>query len=314
MKLHNIYSRQELLQKRSQESFSRIACSFYRYIAIDDPQRFRDALYRSWFELGILGRIYVSVEGINAQLCVPDFRWDDFTQTLDQWDITKDIFINQALSEGDASFLKLDIKVRHKIVSDGLAENIFEVSQKANHLDPLAFHAMIEQNEDVLVVDARNDYECEIGHFENALLPQSETFREVLPELLDRLKDQKDKKILMYCTGGIRCEKASAYLKRQGFKDVFQLQGGIINYQRTIEKEETPSKFHGSNFVFDGRMAEPIDKKVQGSCITCKKPYYKHVDCANQACHKLVVQCESCAKTFRECCSKTCYDAIDLNS
>lgn len=310
MILHNIYSREELIKKRTSENFRRIACSFYRYISIEDPQQFRNALYKSWYPLGVLGRVYVSVEGINAQACVPEHQWEAFVSLLETWKVTQGIFINKALTSGDESFLKLDIKVRNKIVADGLDEHIFDTSTRGKHLTPRAFHDMMEKNDDVLVVDARNDYECEIGHFEGALLPTSETFRDVLPELSEKLQAHKEKKLLMYCTGGIRCEKASAYLKSQGFENVYQLQGGIINYQRAIENTDKPSKFHGSNFVFDGRMAEPIDTKIQASCITCEQPYYKHVDCANQACHKLIIQCEPCTENFKGCCSQACFGII----
>ncbi|MCB0272201.1 MAG: rhodanese-related sulfurtransferase [Bdellovibrionales bacterium] len=309
MKLHNIYSREELTRKRAAETFHRKACSFYRYVQIANPEQFRNELYLSWYPLGILGRIYISHEGINAQLCVPEHNWEGFQTTLQIFSYTKNMFINEALSEGDDAFLKLDIKVRNKIVADGIDGNIFEKSSCGQHLDPSSFHAMME-NEDVIVVDTRNDYECEIGYFENAILPNSETFRDVLPELTEKLKEHKDKKILMYCTGGIRCEKASAYFKNEGFENVFQLQGGIINYLRETSKKGVPSKFHGSNFVFDGRMAELIDDQVESTCISCETPYFKHIDCANQRCHRLIVQCEACATNMKGCCSNECLQEI----
>ncbi|MCB1198405.1 MAG: rhodanese-related sulfurtransferase [Deltaproteobacteria bacterium] len=312
MKLHNIHSREELIKKRAAETFHRKACSFYRYIHIENPQAFRNHLYLAWYPLGVLGRIYVSYEGINAQLCVPEYQWDHFADSLSLFPETQDMFINEALTEGDQAFLKLDIKVREKIVADGIDGNIFAQSHGGKHVSPIEFHHML-QEEDVIVVDTRNDYECEIGHFENALLPESETFRDVLPELKDKLQTQKDKKILMYCTGGIRCEKASAYFKNEGFENVFQLQGGIINYLRKTKQQGLASKFHGSNFVFDGRMAEPIDHEKLGTCITCQTPYDKHVDCANTRCHKLIVQCDTCATAYKGCCSQECANELETN-
>lgn len=307
--LYNIYSREELRKQRSAETFVRKICSFYRYTLIDNPTQFRNDLYQAWDKLNIIGRTYIASEGINAQLSVPEPHWEAFLHSLEVFPYTEKMFVNEGLTEGNDAFLKLDVKVRDKIVADGIEEDIFEVSEKGTHLDPLSFHQKLD-DPNVIVVDTRNDYECEIGHFENALLPESENFRDVLPELAIKLKDKKKDPILMYCTGGIRCEKASAYFKRHGFENVFQLQGGIINYLRETKKEGLPSKFHGSNFVFDGRMAEPIDEKNLGTCISCGAPYNKHVDCANVRCHKLMVQCENCATSLKSCCSKACADCL----
>lgn len=303
--LHNIYSREQLQAKRAAEDFERKALSFYRYIHIPDPTAARNDLYRSWYPLDVLGRVYISHEGINAQLSVPKPSFDAFAKTLEDSFVTEGIYLNEALTEGKDAFLKLDIKVRNKIVADGLKEDIFANNPGGQHLDPLSFHEKL-QDPNTIVVDTRNDYECEIGHFEGAILPESETFRDVLPELKEKLAPHKDKEILMYCTGGIRCEKASAYFKKQGYDRVYQLQGGILNYIRTMRDHEMPSKFHGSNFVFDGRMAEPVDEDVSSTCITCGTPTFKHMDCANQACHRLIVQCDACATRLQGCCSETC--------
>jgi UPF0176 protein len=309
--LHNIKSRQQLRKELAQEDFQRRVCSFYRYHAIEEPYVFRNSLYRKWEPLKVFGRIYVAHEGINAQISVPQPQWDAFVASLDAFEPTKAIFVNTAVTHANDAFLKLDIKVREKIVADGLQEDIFSISERGQHLDPIAFHEKMSQ-EDVLVVDTRNDYECEIGHFENALTPTSKTFRDVLPELKEKLAENKDKEILMYCTGGIRCEKASAYFKKHGFTQVYQLQGGIINYLHQTKQKGLSSKFHGSNFVFDGRMAEPIDAQKLGRCITCDAPFDKHVDCANQRCHRLMVQCDQCSQQLHACCSQSCADMVQM--
>jgi UPF0176 protein len=152
----------------------------------------------------------------------------------------------------------------------------------------------------------RNDYESAIGHFEGAITPQVETFREELPLVLDELKDKKDEKVLLYCTGGIRCEKASAYLKHHGFKDVNQLHGGIIDYKHQIDREGLPSKFKGANYVFDGRGIESITDDVLGTCHHCQGPTNQPTNCRNDACHLLFLQCESCEQKHQSSCSERC--------
>jgi len=162
------------------------------------------------------------------------------------------------------------------------------------------------------VVDMRNHYESEVGHFRGAVLPDADTFRQELPMVTGLLKDQKDKKILLYCTGGIRCEKASAYLKHEGFEDVNQLNGGIIHYARQVEAEGLESKFIGKNFVFDERMGERITHEVISVCHQCGSASDRHVNCANDDCHLLFIQCESCAEGMKGCCTVACKSIIEL--
>jgi UPF0176 protein len=163
------------------------------------------------------------------------------------------------------------------------------------------------------VVDFRNHYESEVGHFKGAITPDVETFRESLPIINEQLQDHKDdKNLVMYCTGGIRCEKASAYFKHQGFKNVFQLEGGIINYAKQIEEEGLESKFIGKNFVFDNRLGERITDDIVSQCHQCGKPCDNHTNCVNDGCHLLFIQCDDCKAAMENCCSIECQEIIHL--
>jgi UPF0176 protein len=174
------------------------------------------------------------------------------------------------------------------------------------------FNLLVEDN-NTLVVDMRNHYESEIGHFKNAVTPDVDTFRESLDLIEEDLKShKKTKKLVMYCTGGIRCEKASAYFKHKGFKNVYQLEGGIINYARQVTSKEVENKFIGKNFVFDQRRAEKISDDIIASCHQCGQPADIHVNCANDACHLLFIQCDSCKKSMKNCCSSTCMEVNQL--
>ncbi|MBW6537133.1 MAG: rhodanese-related sulfurtransferase [Mariniphaga sp.] len=255
MQLHNKINRDELKEWLMKETFSRKTISFYRYFFLENPQEFRDKIYRDWFALDCFGRIYVAREGINAQMSVPEHHFDTFLKTLEKHEILKDIPIKYAIEDDGKSFYKLTIKVRPKLVADGLDDGSYDVTNVGKHLSGLEFHNLIGQKNTV-VVDMRNYYESEIGRFEGAICPEADTFREELEIATNLLHDKKDKKILLYCTGGIRCEKASAYLKNQGFEDVNQLHGGVLEYARQIKKAKLESKFIGKNFVFDERLGE----------------------------------------------------------
>ena len=174
------------------------------------------------------------------------------------------------------------------------------------------FNELIE-DPDVVLVDMRNHYESEIGHFKNAITPDVDTFRDSLDIIENDLAEHKeDKKLVMYCTGGIRCEKASAYYKHKGFKNVYQLEGGIIEYTRQVKSQNLENKFLGKNFVFDHRRGERISDDVIANCHQCGKPCDTHVNCANEACHLLFIQCEECAEAMNGCCSNECAEVHAL--
>ena len=308
MQLYNTLSakeRAELIEKAGKD---RLTLSFYQYAKIKIPQEFRDQLFIVWDKLDVLGRIYVATEGINGQLSLPADRFNEFKTHLDTIDFLKDIRLNIAVEQDNMSFLKLKVKVRNKIVADGLNDNTFDVTNKGVHVGAEKFNELIEDKKTVLV-DMRNHYESEIGHFKNAVTPDVDTFRESLDIIENDLKDHKeDKNLVMYCTGGIRCEKASAYFKHKGFKNIYQLEGGIIEYTRQVKDQDLDNKFMGQNFVFDDRRAERISDDIISQCHQCGESFDVHTNCANDACHLLFIQCEKCKQEMDNCCSTTCKD------
>ena len=312
MQLYNTLSAEERAELIDQAGKQRLTLSFYAYAKIEDPKKFRDDLFIAWNALDALGRIYVAHEGINAQMNVPAENFEAFRETLEVYDFMKGIRLNVAVEHDDHAFLKLTIKVRHKIVADGLNDDTFDVTNKGIHLKAKEFNEILD-DPNTIVVDFRNHYESEVGHFKGAITPDVETFRESLPIINEQLQDHKeDKNLVMYCTGGIRCEKASAYFKHQGFKNVFQLEGGIINYAKQIEAEGLESKFIGKNFVFDNRLGERITDDIVSQCHQCGKPCDNHTNCANDGCHLLFIQCDECKAAMENCCSTECLEITHL--
>lgn len=310
--MFNKLGREQLQAKLNAEDFERRTVSFYKYVILEDPQAMRDQLYKEWSELNCLGRIYVAREGINAQMNVPEHNWTQFVESLYAHAEFHNIPFKIAVEDDGKSFLKLAVKVREKIVADGLDDGSFDVTNVGRHLTASEWNEAIESGK-AIVVDIRNHYESEIGHFEGALLPESETFRDELPEVLDMLQGKEDEKVLLYCTGGIRCEKTSAFLKHHGFKDVNQLHGGIIDYARQIKNEDLDNKFKGKNFVFDDRLGESISNEVISHCHQCGEPCDVHVNCANKECNLLFIQCDNCGAQYQHTCSKECQEVLQLS-
>ncbi|HLA55827.1 MAG TPA: rhodanese-related sulfurtransferase [Flavobacterium sp.] len=312
MQLYNTLSAEERAVMIDDAGKQRLTLSFYAYAQIENPKQFRDELFLAWNPLEVLGRIYVAHEGINAQLSLPADHFYEFKETIEKYDFMKGIRLNIAVEHDDFSFLKLTIKVRDKIVADGLNDDTFDATNIGIHLKAAEFNQMLE-DPDTIVVDMRNHYESEIGHFTQAIKPDVDTFRESLPIIEEQLAEHKsDKKLLMYCTGGIRCEKASAYFKHKGFENVYQLEGGIIEYARQVKAEGLESKFIGKNFVFDHRLGERITDDIVSQCHQCGKPCDVHTNCANEGCHLLFIQCEDCKKSMEGCCSAECVDIVHL--
>ena len=312
MQLYNTLSAEERAQLIDEAGKQRLTLSFYAYAKIEDPKKFRNDLFVAWNALDALGRIYVANEGINAQMSIPADNLEAFRETLEVYDFMKGIRLNVAVDQDDHSFLKLTIKVRHKIVADGLNDATFDVTNKGIHLRAKEFNKILE-DPNTIVVDFRNHYESEVGHFKGAITPDVETFRESLPIINEQLKDFKEtKNLVMYCTGGIRCEKASAYYKHQGFKNVFQLEGGIIQYAKQIKEENLESKFIGKNFVFDNRLGERITEDIVSQCHQCGKPCDNHTNCYNDGCHLLFIQCDECKAAMENCCSSECLETTRL--
>lgn len=294
-----------LKQRLKEETLQRKTISFYRYTQIENPQELRDSLYKKWSEWLCFGRIYLAHEGINAQMSVPESHWESFIHDLNESPYFNNVPIKYSVDGNGKSFYKLIIKVREKIVADGINELGFDPSNTGKYLNAEEFNKAIE-NPDTIVVDMRNHYESEVGRFDRAYCPDADTFREELPLVIDHLAGQEDKKIIMYCTGGIRCEKASAYLKHKGFNDVHHLQGGIIQYAKEVKEQGLESKFRGMNFVFDERIGERITDDILSECHQCGKPCDSHVNCKNDDCHLLFIQCNDCAEKMKGCCTPGC--------
>lgn len=304
-------SPEQLRARLAAETEPRVTFSFYRYAHIDNPEWFRNECYLKWSELSVFGRVYVASEGINGQVSVPESKFEAFKALLYSVDFMNGMRLNIAIDVEAESFLKLKIKVRDKIVADGLNDDTFDVTKRGRHLSAPEVNELLAQD-DTIVVDMRNHYESEVGYFKGAIRPDITNFRDLLPAVEEMLEDKKDKPIVMYCTGGIRCEKASAYYLHKGFENVCMVDGGIIEYARQCEALGLENKYFGVNFVFDKRLGERISEHIVAHCHQCGAPTNRQIDCANEACHILFVQCEGCAEKFNECCSTQCKGFIEL--
>lgn len=305
--LHNRVSQEELKKRLMEETEPRTTISFYQYFFIEDPQVFRDELYRNLNALKVFGRIYVANEGINAQISVPSGNFGALKAYLYSIEPLNGLRLNIAVDDDGKSFWVLKIKVREKIVADGIDDPAFDMRNKGRYVNAEEFNKLTD-DPDTIVIDMRNYYEYEVGHFERAIEVPSDTFREQLPMAVEMMKDKKEKNIIMYCTGGIRCEKASAYMLHQGFRNVFHLEGGIINYANKAMELGLPNKFRGKNFVFDNRLGERISDEVIAHCHQCSEPADTHTNCANEGCHLLFIQCKKCAEKYEGCCSDECLE------
>jgi UPF0176 protein len=310
--LHNRVNRHELKQRMLQTDIQYTTISFYKYARILDPQQFRDTLYLQFQELGVLGRIYIAEEGINAQIAVPTAQLEAFKAVLNRYDMFHGLRLNIAVDDNGKSFFALIIKVREKIVADGIDDPDFDPANHGQHLKAAEWNHLSAQ-ENTIIVDMRNHYESEVGYFKSAITPDVATFREELPFVAELLADKKDQNILMYCTGGIRCEKASAYMKYRGFKNVYQLEGGIIEYARQVQANGLENKFVGKNFVFDERLGERISEDVVAHCHQCGTASDRHINCKNDYCHILFIQCDHCAQAYENCCSHECREFMLLS-
>ncbi|MFT3679215.1 MAG: rhodanese-related sulfurtransferase [Ferruginibacter sp.] len=309
--LHNRVSQEELKKRLYEETEKRITISFYHYFPIAEPQQFRDELYKALNTLKVFGRIYVAQEGINAQVSIPENNFNAFKDHLYSIEPLNNLRLNIAVDDDGKSFWVLKIKVREKVVADGITDTSFSMENKGRYVNAGEMNKMLE-DENTVVIDMRNHYEYEVGHFEKAIEIPSDTFREQLPMAVEMMKDKKEQNIIMYCTGGIRCEKASAYMLHNGFKNVFHLEGGIINYAKQAKEEGLSSKFIGKNFVFDDRLGERITEDIIAKCHQCGQSADTHTNCKNDGCHLLFIQCEACAAKYDGCCSEACQTVFNL--
>ncbi|VTM30937.1 putative rhodanese-related sulfurtransferase [Klebsiella pneumoniae] len=292
------------------ETEPRTTISFYKYFTIVDPQATRDALWVALTQLKVFGRIYLAREGINAQISVPQSNVEALREFLYGFDpALAGLRFNIAVEDDGKSFWVLRLKVRDRIVADGIDDPSFDASNVGEYLKAAEVNAMLD-DPDAVFIDMRNHYEYEVGHFENALEIPADTFRDQLPKAVEMMQDHKDKKIVMYCTGGIRCEKASAWMKHNGFNKVWHIEGGIIEYARRAREQGLPVRFIGKNFVFDERMGERISNDVIAHCHQCGAPCDTHTNCLNDGCHLLFIQCRAAPRSLPAAVAKPAWKSI----
>ena len=310
--MFNKLSKKQCLDLLEKETFSRVTVSFYKYVVLENLDNLRDNLYENWRQLEVLGRIYLAEEGINAQLSVPKHNWEVFVKQVYSYSFFKDVIFKKAVEDDGKSFFKLTVKIRPQIVADGLSKTDYDVTNVGEHLSAKQWNEAIDNG--ATVVDMRNHYESEIRRFEGAICPDVETFKEELPNVKDLLEGREKEQILLYCTGGIRCEKASAYLKNYGFENIGQLHGGIIDYVRQLEEnKDLENKFRGKNFVFDERRGERVSSDIISNCHQCGNPCDTHVNCKNENCNLLFIQCADCQEKHENCCSVKCIEISKLS-
>lgn len=272
---------------------------FYKYTPITHPKRFMQFHKELCILLRLTGRVLIAKEGINGTLEGTPLAIAAYEKRMREEDGSEgthgnfsDLWFKHSPGTGNA-FPKLKVKVRDEIVTLGLGKegDIDPNKVTGTHLKPEELKEWLDNGEDVTIIDMRNDYEYKVGHFEGSINPKIDNFRD-LAEALPKLEHLKDKKVLTVCTYGVRCEKASGFLKQQGFQDVYQLDGGIGSYMKKFPGKD----FHGSLFVFDNRMLERFtdEYKVVGTCERCEEKSEEISNCANSECHKKMIVCLSC--------------------
>ncbi|CAL4322747.1 rhodanese-related sulfurtransferase [Buchnera aphidicola] len=310
--LYNVESRKTLRKKMLADDVKRVTLSFYKYFFIKDLINFRNLIYVNFNKLKIFGRIYISNEGINAQINVPIFYFHTIKRFLKKIDQNfRNIYLNKSIFNERKSFWVLTVKIRKKIVSDGISNKNFFINSFKKYLNATEVNEMFKKK-NTLLVDVRNNYEHKIGYFENAIKLPGSTFREQIKLITNYLCSFKKKNIILYCTGGIRCEKVAAWLSYNGFNNVYQIKNGIIGYVKDAKLNNLPILFKGKNFVFDLRMGERITKDVLSNCKNCHALCDSYTNCQNNSCHMLMLQCSDCLKKFNNCCSLTCKRKIGI--
>lgn len=275
---------------------------FYKYVRVENPQAVVNEHLNWCIQNEIKGRVFIAEEGINGTVSGTVENIEKYKVQLRSYPGFEDIWFKEDEAEEHA-FFKMHVRVKKEIVYSGL-ENV-SLKNGGKRLTPDDLLKFYENGKEFILVDARNYYESRIGRFKNALTPPIKNFRE-WKKVAEDLKDQKDKTIVTYCTGGIRCEKASAYLVENGFKDVYQLDGGIINYI----KKYPDTYWEGGMFVFDERRVVSPNSKDElqhiARCHYCGEPTSYYINCHNQSCDKLFVCCHECKVKYDYCCSDEC--------
>lgn len=278
---------------------------YYKYVPIELPEKFAYEHLKLCKSLGLKGRILVADEGINGTVGGPQAITDEYMRIMREDKRFADMEFK--ISSGPAnSFKKMFVRYRPELVTLGIGEKIDPPKDGGTYLEPEELKQMYDRNEDFVIVDMRNAYEAKIGQFKNAVTLNMQVFKE-LPEIIEKeLKRYQDKKVVTYCTGGIRCEKASSLLKKKGFKNVYQLHGGAAKYGQKFPDDY----WEGKLFVFDERMAMPINspghEKIIAACLHCGKPWDDYINCTNAQCNRLIILCSDCRIKWNDGCSKKC--------
>lgn len=274
---------------------------YYKFSTVEDPEMFCKEHKRYLKKLGVKGRVYIGSEGINGTLAGTPEQMEAYRKYLRSIRGFEETEFKTDQSD-EVPFAKLACKIRDEIVSIHI-DNLDPV-EGGRHLEPSEWRKMMESGEEYVMIDVRNNYESKVGHFEGAVTPDVDTFYE-FPEWLEKAGIPKDKKVLMYCTGGIRCEKFSVLMKKKGWDDVNQLHGGILRYA----KEEGGKHYKGKCFVFDDRLVVPVNKENLEPIARCEitgKPADSYINCSNMECNKLFVCSEEGAEQMEGCCSEKC--------
>ncbi len=267
---------------------------FYKYVRIENPEKYRDFQKQLQTRLNLKGRTIVASEGINATLEGTREAVEAYLKEFLQDPRFHSTHIKRSPGTGSA-FPKTSVKVRHEIVSFGLGKcDVDPNVTTGKRLSPAAMHELLNSGKEFFIVDMRNAYEHQVGHFENSIQPPMDNFRD-LPKFLKSIEHLKNKTVVTVCTGGVRCEKASGYLVANGFTDVYQLDGGIVSYMEKYPNEN----FLGKLYVFDNRLAmgfytDDPKHKVVGKCMICQKPQERFTNCHNMDCHRQQIACEEC--------------------
>jgi UPF0176 protein len=280
------------------------AIAYYHFVELDNPEQEVER-YKNFFNgRDIKGRIYFSKDGVNAQISATRDASKEFLSWLREDPRFQDADVKLQAC-GEHAFYKMTVKARKQLVA---FDTDVDLDERGEHLSPEAWKEKMEQKDpNTVVVDVRNRYESEVGHFEGAILPDCQTFRE-FPQFAEDLKEKVDPEkgtVMMYCTGGIRCEYYSSFLKKKGFKQVFQLHGGVIQYGL----KEGSKNWKGKLFVFDDRLVVPIAEEKNetvGSCKLCQTEEDTYYNCANMDCNELFVACPGCLEKHKGCCSEGC--------
>ncbi|MCI3926846.1 rhodanese-related sulfurtransferase [Paenibacillus sp. TRM 82003] len=281
---------------------------YYKYVTIENYEEFAKEHLAFCKELGLKGRILVAKEGINGTVSGTIEQTDAYMKAMHENPLFADMPFKIDEADGHA-FKKIFVRPRPELVTLRLEDDVDPNQLTGKRLKPKDFYEAL-QDEDVIVLDGRNDYEYDVGHFRRAIRPEVESFREFPEWIRENLSEHKDKKIITYCTGGIRCEKLSGLLIREGFKDVSQLDGGIATYSK--DPEVQGRLFDGKMYVFDERIVVPVNQTeeatVVGKCLHCGTPSEKYINCTYDFCHNHHIVCDACEEEKNGYCSEACVE------